>query len=103
MKLGGTSTNNIDVWDFADESEEDSKNKGLQEQTSNVYGNGHTSLFADMMDAIENDRRPYVDAVAGRNALEMILAIYQSAATGKPVKLPLADVASTDFTGRFGK
>ena len=103
VKIGGTSTNNIDVWDFADESEADEKNKGLQEATSNVYGNGHTSLFADVIDAIEHDRKPYVDAVAGRNALEMILAIYQSAATGKPVKLPLKDVASTDFTGRFGK
>ena len=102
-KLGGTSTNNIDVWDFADESEADSKNKGLQEATSNVYGNGHTSLFADVMDAVENDRKPYVDAVAGRNALEMILAIYQSAATGKPVKLPLKDIASIDFTGRFDR
>lgn len=103
VKLGGTSTNNIDVWDFADESDADAANKGLQEATSNVYGNGHTSLFADVMDAIEHDRKPYVDAVAGRNALEMILAIYQSAATGKPVKLPLGDVASTDFTGRFAK
>ena len=103
VKLGGTSTNNIDVWDFADESEADEKNKGLQEATSNVYGNGHTSLFADVIDAIEHDRKPYVDAAAGRNALEMILAIYQSAATGKPVKLPLEDVASTDFAGRFDK
>ena len=103
VKIGGTSTNNIDVWNFADETEDDQKNKGLQEATSNVYGNGHTSLFADMMDAIEHDRKPYVDAVAGRNALEMILAIYQSAATGKPVKLPLSHVASTDFTGRFDK
>lgn len=103
VKLGGKSTNNIDVWDFADENDADQKNKGLEEATSNVYGNGHTSLFADVMDAIENDRKPYVDAVAGRNALEMILAIYQSAATGKPVKLPLKDVASTDFTGRFDK
>ncbi len=103
VKIGGTSTNNIDVWNFADEGEADQKNKGLQEATSNVYGNGHTSLFADVMDAIKNDRKPYVDAVAGRNALEMILAIYQSAATGKPVKLPLADVASTDFAGRFDK
>ena len=59
--------------------------------------------FHGMIDAIENDRKPYVDATAGRNALEMILAIYQSAATGKPVKLPLENVASTDFTGRFGK
>ncbi|MBQ3831312.1 MAG: Gfo/Idh/MocA family oxidoreductase [Spirochaetales bacterium] len=103
VKIGGKSTNNIDVWDFADESAEDQKNKGLQEQTSNVYGNGHTSLYADVIDAIEKDRKPYIDAVAGRNAVEMILAIYQSAATGKPVKLPLKDVASTDFTGRFGR
>lgn len=103
VKIGGTSTNNIDVWDFADEGEADEKNKGLQEATSNVYGNGHTSLFADVIDAIEHDRKPYVDAVAGRNALEMILAIYQSAATGKPVKLPLKDVASTDFAGRFDR
>ena len=103
VKIGGTSTNNIDVWNFAEESEADQKNKGLQEATSNVYGNGHTSLFADMIEAIQQDRKPYVDAVAGRNALEMILAIYQSAATGKPVKLPLGNVASTDFTGRFDK
>ena len=103
VKIGGTSTNNIDVWNFAEETEEDQKNKGLQEATSNVYGNGHTSLFADMIEAIEPDRKPYVDAVAGRNALELILAIYQSAATGQPVKLPLVGVASTDFTGRFDK
>jgi predicted dehydrogenase len=103
VKLGGKSTNNIDVWDFADETEADKANKGLEEATSNVYGNGHTSLFADMMDAIENDRTPYVDAVAGRNAVEMILAIYKSAASGQPVKLPLTDVASTDFTGSFDK
>ena len=101
VKIGGTSTNNIDVWNFADEDEADAKNRGLQEATSNVYGNGHTSLYADMIDAIEHDRKPYVDAVAGRNALEMILAIYQSSATGKPVKLPLGNVASTDFVSRF--
>lgn len=101
VKLGGTSTNNIDVWDFTDEGEEDRKNKGLREATSNVYGNGHTSLFTDMIEAIEKDRKPYVDAVAGRNALEMILAIYRSAAEGRPVKLPLKDAASTDFEGRF--
>ena len=101
VKLGGTSTNNIDVWDFADEEEADEKNKGLQEATSNVYGNGHTSLFADVIDAIQHGRKPYVDAVAGRNALEMILAIYKSQKTGQPVKLPLTDFASTDMAGEF--
>ena len=63
--------------------------------------NGHTSLFADMIDAIEHDRKPYVDAVAGRNALEMVLAIYKSQKTGMPVKLPLDDFASEDMMGEF--
>jgi predicted dehydrogenase len=101
VKIGGTSTNNIDVWDFADESEEDSSNKGLKEQTSNVYGNGHTSLFRDMIEAIREDRDPYVDAVAGRNALEMVLAIYKSRKEGKPVQLPLSDFSSMDMAGTF--
>lgn len=101
VKIGGTSTNNIDVWDFADETEADSENKNLKEVTSNVYGNGHTSLFADVMDSIENDRTPYVDAVSGRNALEIILAIYKSQKTGMPVKLPLKEFASTDMKGTF--
>lgn len=101
VKIGGTSTNNIDVWDFVDETEADKDNKGLKEATSNVYGNGHTSLYADVIDAIKNNREPYVDAVAGRNALEMILAIYKSMKTGLPVKLPLGDFASTDMKGTF--
>lgn len=101
VKLGGKSTNNIDIWNFADENENDKKNKKLEEITSNVYGNGHTSLFADMADAIKNDRKPYVDAMAGRNALELVLAIYKSQKIGKPVKFPLKDFASIDMTGEF--
>ena len=101
VKLGGTSTNNIDVWQFADETEADRQNKGLEEATSNVYGNGHTSLYADVIDAIEKNRKPYVDAEAGRNALELVLAVYKSQKEGRPVKLPLKDFASTDMAGEF--
>lgn len=101
VKIGGKSTNNIDVWDFSDETEEDVQNKGLQEATSNVYGNGHTSLYADMIEAIEKNRKPYVDAYAGRNALEMVLAIYKSQKEGKAVKLPLKDFASTDMKKEY--
>ena len=102
VKIGGKSTNNLDVWEFSDETEADAANKGLEEQTSNVYGNGHTSLYADVIDAIQNHRKPYVDAVAGRNALEIVLAIYKSCKTGLPVKLPLTDFASEDMKGMFG-
>ncbi len=101
VKLGGTSTNNIDVWEFSDKDINDDDNRKLQEATSNVYGNGHTSLFADMIGAIKEDRLPYVSAVDGRNALEVVLAIYKSQKTGMPVKLPLSDFASVDMIGEF--
>lgn len=101
VKLGGTSTNHIDVWEFADRQERDAQVRNLQEVTSNVYGNGHTALYKDMIDAIALDRPPYVDAIAGRNALEMVLAIYQASRTGQPVRLPLKNVSSDDFVGTF--
>lgn len=101
VKIGGKSTNNIDVWNFSDETEQDIDRKGLEEETSNVYGNGHSSLFADVIDAIENDRKPYVDACEGKNALELVLAIYKSQKEGIAVNLPLIDFASVDMESEF--
>lgn len=101
IKLGGKATNTIDVWDFKEADKEDEKNRGLEEVANNVYGNGHTSLFRDFIEAVQEDRKPYVDAIAGKNALEMVLAIYKSAKEGKPVKLPLENFASTDMIGFF--
>ncbi len=102
VKLGGKSTNAIDVWDF-DDGIDAEENAGFFEQTENVYGNGHTSLYHDVIDAIENDRAPYVDAKAGKRALELVLAIYKSAYEGKAVKLPLTECSTMDFVGRFDK
>ncbi len=98
VKLGGKSVNTIDVWDFADSTE---NLAGFEEETSNVYGNGHASVWADFIDAINNDKAPYIDAYAGKRAVELILAIYKSSFEGKAVKLPLGDVKSTDFKGKF--
>lgn len=102
VKAGGKSVNIIEEWNFSDRldnAEEVKREYG--EVPPNVYGYGHTPLYADMIDAIKNDRKPYVDASAGRRALELVLAIYRSAATGKSVKLPLDDCSTTEFVGRF--
>lgn len=101
VKLGGTSANTIEIWKFLD-NPDDTKD-GFHEKTANVYGNGHTSLFADMKDAVENDRRPYVDAYAGKRALESVLAIYKSMSTGLPVTLPLENCGGKDFEGLFDR
>ena len=103
VKVGGKSTTDIEVWDFADHKPEDEGLVGMKEPTSNIYGNGHTALFRDVIQAIEEDRAPYVDAHAGRRAVELVLAIYKSQKTGEAVKLPLTDFASMDMKGIFGE
>lgn len=103
VKLGGKSVNRVDVWDFADHRPDDETSRGLDEKAENVYGNGHTSLYGDVINAIREDREPYVSAADGMRALELVLAVYQSAAEGRPVKLPLEDCDCAGFRGRFGK
>lgn len=102
VKAGGKSVNIIENWAFRDnqDTEEDIKN-AFSETPKNIYGFGHVPLYADMIDAIRNNRDPYVDGKAGLRAVELVLAIYQSATVGKEVKLPLEHCASTDFAGRF--
>lgn len=102
VKAGGKSVNLIEEWRFADllDNPEEVKRE-YHENPPNVYGFGHKPLYADMIDAIKNDREPYVTAVDGRNALELVLAIYKSADEGKSVKLPLDKCSTLDFKGRF--
>jgi predicted dehydrogenase len=66
-----------------------------------VYGFGHTPLYADVINSIITNRQPYVTAEDGKRTMELVLAIYKSAAEGKPVKLPLKNCATIDFKGRF--
>ncbi|NBK23291.1 MAG: Gfo/Idh/MocA family oxidoreductase [Spirochaetia bacterium] len=102
VKAGGQSVNIIEEWRFADMLDDADEVKATyHENPPNVYGFGHTPLFADVIDAIKTDRQPKVTAEDGKRALELVLAIYKSAAEARPVKLPLAKCATTDFTGRF--
>ena len=50
---------------------------------------GHTLQFQDFVDAIRKDRTPADRRPRRPQAVEIILAIYQSAKTGKKVTLPL--------------
>jgi predicted dehydrogenase len=51
---------------------------------------GHAEQFRDMVKAIKSDAAPAVDGHEGRRSVEIILAIYKAAETGKAVALPLA-------------
>ena len=47
-------------------------------------------LRLTLVDAIRKDRTPAIDGHEGRKSVEIILAIYKAAQTGKKVTLPLA-------------
>ncbi len=47
----------------------------------------HAAQIADLLAAIEEGRAPAVDGQAGRDALEIVRAVYESARTGAPVRL----------------
>ena len=48
---------------------------------------GHARQIGDMVDAIQNDRPPLVDQYEGRKPIEIIMAVYESAKSRKPVKI----------------
>lgn len=104
VKAGGKSVNLIEEWSFADHLDDPEEvKKTYHENPPTVYGFGHNPLYADVIDAIKTDRSPYITAVDGKNALELVLAIYKSAAEGRSVTLPLDKCSTMDFKGRFTK
>ncbi|HZJ69121.1 MAG TPA: Gfo/Idh/MocA family oxidoreductase, partial [Candidatus Eisenbacteria bacterium] len=102
VKGGGKSVNIIEKWRFSDGLDDPDEVKAkYHENPPNIYGFGHIPLYADVIDAIKEDREPYITAQDGKDVLELILAIYKSAAERRSVKLPLEHCSTVDFKGRF--
>jgi len=103
--IRGLAVNKIETWRFADaERMGDTEAQVLDpnaKDPSTVYGFGHTALYADFLDALEQDREPLVNGEAGKKALEIILAIYKSQKTGLPVHLPLGDFSTMEMLEQF--
>ena len=74
-----------------------SSKRGLQVEIDSVYGTGHTPLFKDVVDAISNDRKPYISGEDAIVPLAIILAAYKSRKTGMPVTFPLNNFSSSDM------
>lgn len=90
--IGGLAVNKLETWRFSDselvgDTEEIVLDPDAKDPPT-VYGFGHTALFSDVIDAIEENREPLVSGEKGKKALEIILAIYESQKTGEAVFLP---------------
>jgi len=58
---------------------------------TSVYGQGHKFVIEDMFDAIIKDRSPRTSGYEARNSVAIVLAIYQSAASGQTVEMSKGD------------
>jgi len=96
VRVAGIAMNEIVDWRFSDaEAGEEEEMKKASYETDTVYGYGHNLLFKDFIYAIKEDRKPLVDGVEGKKVVELILGIYKSSRTGKPVMFPLGDYSTT--------
>lgn len=59
------------------------------EELEEVQYEGHTGQIDDVLTALEHGIPVLIDGKQGRQTLELISAIYESASTGKTIKLPL--------------
>lgn len=74
----------IQSWDMMDPAFQFSPEDYVMKQEPYA---AHRLIYADVVDAIRNNRPPLVDGREGRKAVEVILAMYQSAKTGEVVRL----------------
>lgn len=51
------------------------------------YGNSHTRQIGDFIEAVRDGRPPRISARSARHAVQIVLAVYESARTGRPVEL----------------
>jgi predicted dehydrogenase len=102
--IGGLAVNKLETWRFADAAAlGDTEDRALdpgEKDPPTVYGFGHAALFKDFVEALDRNRDPLITGERGKKALEIILAIYQSQKTGRPVDLP-CDFSALEMTGVF--
>jgi UDP-N-acetyl-2-amino-2-deoxyglucuronate dehydrogenase len=79
--IGGLAVNEIKVWQFADERDYDNEDENVK--IDNVYGEGHTPLYKDFIDAIKEDREPLINGKEGKKAIEIILKAYDKGEVSK--------------------
>ena len=85
-------------WKFMEEKPEDKNiqkqldkesdlGSGAGDPLASLHHEGHRRQIADFIDAIIEDRSPFIDGREARHAVELIEAVYQSAETGETVTL----------------
>jgi predicted dehydrogenase len=97
--------NDISLWNLVERDEEEAELERLRDRKGKDGSNGasdpmaldvigHQRQIEDFVGAVREGRSPVVDGAEACKALEIVLAVYQSADLGHPVELPVQEPAS---------
>ena len=90
VKIGGIAVNKIEKWDFQDYNDDDKLIETAATDPTSVYGFGHKGYLENVVEVLEGKAEIKTDGRAGRKSLELVLAMYESAKSGKRIPLPLS-------------
>jgi len=89
VKVGGTALNRITLWKVDGELEREAEILTSQRvDPPTVYGYSHREVIRDFAQALIHGREPGAPGPEARKSLALVLAIYESARTGREVELP---------------
>jgi len=89
----------VATWKFRDERPEDEEIRAYGNASQATAAGGptdfsyadHQAVIQDMVDAVRANREVIIPVASVRPTLEMVLAMYQSAARNCPIELPVTD------------
>jgi UDP-N-acetyl-2-amino-2-deoxyglucuronate dehydrogenase len=90
VKIGGTAVNKVEHWAFAEYDDDDKlvETGSINTNPPTVYGFGHEGYYRNVLAVLRGEAQAETDGRAGRRSLALILAIYESARTGREIKVP---------------
>lgn len=90
IEISGFAVNQIRHWNFVSPAAEDAEVlEKFSVNPPNVYGFGHQAYYEHVVDCLAQNKPALVDGREGRASLELVIALYESMASGREVSLPL--------------
>lgn len=90
IEISGFAVNQMRHWDFVHPLADDAEVRDRYSvNPPNVYGFGHQAYYEHVVDCLIHGRPALVDGTEGRRSLELIVALYESMASGEEVGLPV--------------
>jgi predicted dehydrogenase len=90
VEISGFAVNEIRHWRFVEPAADDAEVlRKFSVNPPNVYGFGHQAYYEHVVDCLANGAPALVDGREARDSLELLVALYESMASGCEVSLPV--------------